>query len=179
MSRITELAAVAAAAAAAVALTATSASAAPWTGGSVSATLTQPLTVSLANAVCTTSTLSGSTNASNANLVVSTAAISGCTADGVSGLTVTPEGTPWGGNLTPNAASSFTGFQVRAKVTGLVNCLYGGTLAGTAGSFSGGSIAVTFSGASISKISGSGILSGLCPATINVSGQYTFTGPGL
>ncbi|GAB2826508.1 hypothetical protein GCM10022221_25690 [Actinocorallia aurea] len=179
MSRTTRLAASAAAGAAAVALTATAASATPWTGGSVSATLTQPLTVSLANAVCTSSNLTGSVNATNDALVVSTASISGCTADGVSNLSVTPENTPWGGNLAPSASSSFTGFRVRAVVPSLVNCLYGGTITGSTGAFSGGSVAVTFSGSSISKISGSGILSGLCPATINVSGQYTFTGPGL
>ena len=188
MSRTTKLAAVAAASAATVAQTASAATARPpWTGGSISANLTSPLTVSLANAQCTSGGLTGSV-ATGGALSFATAPISGCSATGVTNLSVTAENvTSWGGSLiessTPTSTphTNITGFQLRAVVPGLVNCLYGATVNATTGPYdsSTNTVVVTFNNAPINKLSASGILSGLCPNTVNFSGGYTFTGPGL
>lgn len=169
MSRATRLALASAASVAAVALTATAAHA--WTGGAVSASLSQPLTVSLAGATCTTSNLTGSL-AAGGGLTVSGATVSGCTALG-SSVTVTPENLPWSGTLTNGGGTAtFSGFQLRAKQL-FVNCLYGGTITGV--NTGSSPVTVTFTDAPVNKISGSGI----CPSVAEVSGQYTFTGPGL
>ncbi|GAA0967251.1 hypothetical protein [Actinocorallia libanotica] len=181
MSRIAKLAAVGASAAAVVAMTATSASA--WTGGSVTGTLTAPLTVKVLGsnvASCTTSTLNGSVTTAD-KLTISTAAISGCTGSGT--VTVAAEALPWAnGTLTTGGGTaSFNGFRVKANATLLgfpVTCIYAGTITGTNTAASGSplSTTVTFTNASVSKQSGS---SGACPGTAQVSAQYKFQGAGL
>ncbi|WP_106399809.1 hypothetical protein [Actinocorallia populi] len=171
MSRATRFALASAASVAAVAMTATAAHA--WTGGSVSASLSQPLTVSLAGATCTTSNLSGNL-ASGGGLTITSATVSGCTALGL-GVTVTPQNLPWSGSLTDGGGpATFSGFQLRARQL-FVDCLYGGDIAGVNTGVTAGAATVTFTDAPVDKISGGGI----CPDTAEVSGQYTFTGPGL
>lgn len=178
MSRIAKLAAVGASAAAAVAMTA--APAAAWTGGSVSATLSAPLTVSVAGsnvASCTTSTLGGSIAAGGA-LTLSSAAISGCTGSGT--VTVTPQNLPWGGSLTNGGGTAtFTGFRVKANATLLglpVTCIYAGNISGT-NTAGPAPVTVKFTNASVSKVSSGSSFA--CPGSAQVSATYTFTGAGL
>ncbi|WP_106401116.1 hypothetical protein [Actinocorallia populi] len=175
MSRIKTLAL--ASAAATTAALALAAPASAWTGGPITATLSQPLTIesSIGGGTCTTSTLGGSVTPAGA-LTVNSASITGCSGDFP--ITVTTQNLPWGGNLGGTTAS-ITGFRVSAAITvpifGNITCIYGGNLSGSL-SGSAPSVTATFD-TSVSKVnSGSHFF---CPGTADITGQYTITGSGL
>lgn len=147
-----------------------------WTGGSISASLSQDLVIdsSIGGGTCTTSSLGGSITSAGA-LTISSASITNCTGDYP--ITVTTQNLSWGGSLSGGVAT-ITGFRVSAVITvplfGNITCIYGGDLSGT---YTGTSPVVASFNTSVNKVnSGS---HWFCPSTADVSGQYTITGAGL